>query len=680
MEKNTESFSSLSKTSWRNQLAVATALMSIIPMLTFGYFILAYLMPNIVTRENIVLVIVINLILAFAGFKITRGILRSLSQFKRYLQAVARGDLNQKLSICDGPEIESISESIDTIIKELNVKHEKQQLFSQELEKKVKERTKELQNAKEELQKKNTELGSFINNIPDMAWLKDVNSNFIAANKAFGDAVGMDPEYLVNHTCEVCFGKEKAGKFKEDDKKVMASRQQAVIEENIADAKNNTIWLETIKSPIIDVSGNVVGTVGIARDISQRKKTEEEILRSRKELSDSLVKLKEMQKQVIRHERLSALAGMAGGISHNLNNALMPIVGLGQLLLQDREMRSNEKDLVTSLQSINTAVSEARRIVGRLSKFSQFEEGLTSAEVDLNNVIKECVLILEPRWKAEMSARGKAIQVLQEFGRIPVISADVLQLRDVFIGIILNSIEAMPDGGTITISTYVDVEHIIVEISDTGTGISEDMQKQCLEPFFSTKDKHSTGMGLAIAAGIIYHYNGAIKIKSPATSLRTGEEGKGTTVSICLPVKQSDAGEQKAPVIPQAVSSGRPMKILVIDDDPRSYNIVKRCLETDKHTVEIAEAGQPGIEKFRNGNFDMVITDRAMPDMNGDMVAQEIKKMAPNVPIIMLTGFGYIMSERRDRPAGVDTVVSKPVTRDELCWVVAKMAADFDDK
>lgn len=673
MEKNTESFSSLSKTSWRNQLSVACALMSIIPMLTFGYFILAYLMPNIVTRENIVLVIAINVVLAFAGFRIMRETFRSLSQFKRYLQAVARGDLNQKLSIYGGPEIESIAESIDTIIKELNVKHEKQQLFSKELEKKVKERTKELQ-------KKNTELGSFINNIPDMAWLKDVDSNFIAANKAFGSAVGMDPEYLVNHTCEVCFGTEKAGKFKEDDKKVMASRQQAVIEESIVDAKNNMIWLETIKSPIVDVSGNVVGTVGIARDISKRKKAEEEILKSRKELSDSLVKLKDMQDQVIHHERLSALAGMAGGISHNLNNALMPIVALSQLLLQDRKMRSNEKDLVTSLQNINTAVSEARRIVGNLSKFSQFERGLTSAEVDLNNVIKESVLILEPRWKAEMSARGKVIQVLQEFGRIPVIKADALQLRDVFIGIILNSIDAMPDGGTITIRTYVDVEQIVVEISDTGTGMSEDMQKQCLEPFFSTKDKHSTGMGLAVAAGIIYHHNGTIKIQSPATSLRTGKLGKGTTVSICLPLKQSDAGEQKAPAIPQAVSPGRPMKILVIDDDPRSYNIVKRCLETDKHTVEIAEAGQPGIEKFRNGNFDMVITDRAMPDMNGDMVAQEIKKMAPNVPIIMLTGFGYIMSEKQDRPAGVDLVVSKPVTRDELCWVVAEVASEFDDK
>lgn len=128
--------------------------------------------------------------------------------------------------------------------------------------------------AEEALEKKVAELASFIDNIPDMAWLKDVDSNFIAANKAFGNAVGMNPEDLVNHTCEICFGAEAAKGFKEDDMKVMASKQQTIIEESIIDAKNNKIWLETVKSPILDVLGNVIGTVGIARDITERRKLE----------------------------------------------------------------------------------------------------------------------------------------------------------------------------------------------------------------------------------------------------------------------------------------------------------------------------------------------------------------------------------------------------------------------
>ena len=138
--------------------------------------------------------------------------------------------------------------------------------------------------AEEALQKKNTELKSFINNIPDMAWLKDANSNFIAANKAFGDAVGMDPEYLVNHTCEICFGAEAAKKFKEDDQRVMASGKQTIIEESIIDAKKNRIILETIKSPIQDISGKIIGTVGIARDVTRRKQAEEALQKAQAEL------------------------------------------------------------------------------------------------------------------------------------------------------------------------------------------------------------------------------------------------------------------------------------------------------------------------------------------------------------------------------------------------------------
>ncbi|MCD4789809.1 MAG: PAS domain S-box protein, partial [Bacteroidales bacterium] len=131
-----------------------------------------------------------------------------------------------------------------------------------------------------ELIQKNIELNSFINNIPDMAWLKDKHSNFIVTNKAFGEAVGMDPKYLISQTCEVCFGKKAANKFKKDDKKVMESRKQITIEESIKDAQGNTIFLETIKSPIYNKPGDVIGTVGIARNITERKQAEEDLKQS----------------------------------------------------------------------------------------------------------------------------------------------------------------------------------------------------------------------------------------------------------------------------------------------------------------------------------------------------------------------------------------------------------------
>jgi len=149
-------------------------------------------------------------------------------------------------------------------------------LTYKELELRIEELEKEAKKLKQtenELKRKNAELNSFLNNVPAMAWLKDTESRFIAANRAFGAAVGMNPESLINQTCEVCFGKEKAKKFREDDQKVMKSKSRVIIEEKITDSQKNEIWLETTKSPIFDKSGKVFGTVGISRDITQRKLT-----------------------------------------------------------------------------------------------------------------------------------------------------------------------------------------------------------------------------------------------------------------------------------------------------------------------------------------------------------------------------------------------------------------------
>jgi len=135
----------------------------------------------------------------------------------------------------------------------------------------------------EALKQKITELNSFINNIPDMAWLKDIDSRFIAVNKAFCETVGISSELLINQSCEVCFGKEAARKFREDDQQVISGGRQVIIEEKIIDAQNNEVWLETIKSPILSESGQAVGTVGIARNISTRKQMEETLRKREKQ-------------------------------------------------------------------------------------------------------------------------------------------------------------------------------------------------------------------------------------------------------------------------------------------------------------------------------------------------------------------------------------------------------------
>jgi len=164
--------------------------------------------------------------------------------------------------------------------------------------------------AEETLKQKNLELNSFINNIPDMAWVKDTDSRFIAVNRAFSEAVGMEPEYLINHTCEVCFGEEMAEKFRNDDLKVMESGKQEIIEEKIIDPGKKEIWLETIKSPILNESGKATGTVGVARNITRRKQAEDALQKAHDELevrvkkrTAELVKKNEQLKQEVEERK-----------------------------------------------------------------------------------------------------------------------------------------------------------------------------------------------------------------------------------------------------------------------------------------------------------------------------------------------------------------------------------------
>jgi PAS domain S-box-containing protein len=189
--------------------------------------------------------------------------------------------------------------------------------LKQKLKKLEKNGSKEKQ-AHKMLKQKITELDSFINNIPDMAWIKDANSRFVVVNRAFGESVGMDQESLIHQTCEICFGKEGAKKFREDDLKVMKGRRQKTIEEKIIDSQNNRVWLETVKSPIINHSGKAIGTVGISRNISKRKRAEEKLRKAHDDLErivkERTAELKQANEQLRKSGERYALATSAAKV------------------------------------------------------------------------------------------------------------------------------------------------------------------------------------------------------------------------------------------------------------------------------------------------------------------------------------------------------------------------------
>ena len=221
----------------------------------------------------------------------------------------------------------------------------------------------------------------------------------------------------------------------------------------------------------------------------------------------------------------------------------------------------------------------------------------------------------------------------------------------------------MPQGGVITFRTRPEGAAVVLEISDTGTGMSEDVRLRCLEPFFSTKGRLGTGLGLSMVFGIVHRHAGTIAIASAP--------GKGTTFALRLPASTAD---HAAP--PDAVpASNGSLRVLVVDDQPILCQLVCEHLQDDLHTVETALSGSEALEKFRAAPFDLVITDHVMAGMTGEQLAIAIKKLNPHVPVLLLTGYaGEATAEKPYSPA-LDLVLAKPLSRAALRQALAKVLA-----
>ena len=421
---------------------------------------------------------------------------------------------------------------------------------------------------------------------------------------------------------------------------------------------------------LFDPEGNITAVQTTLEDVTERKRIEQELREANTRLSAALAELKRTQLRVIEHERLSAIGQMASGIAHNFNNALMPILGFSDLLIENPQMLADTEDTIRMLTDIRTAAQDAAEAVRRLRDFYKPPEEDERTSVDLNGVVNTALALTQPKWKEEAAARDIAFEIRQELHPVPHVTGIESQLREVVANLILNALDAMPDGGVLTIRSSADDIWVTLEVIDTGIGMSPEIKRQCFEPFFSTKESTGTGMGLSLAYGIIRQHGGAISIDSTP--------GEGTTFAVRLPHGPSEQDAEGKTV--RKAPNVKPLRILVIDDEIWSRELLTRYLQSDGHTLELASTGGEGVDKFNEGDFDLVLTDRAMPDMSGDKVAAEIKQSDPDIPVLMLTGFGDIMRSSGEYPPGVDDVIAKPITRDELRAVIAATmgAADPD--
>jgi CheY-like chemotaxis protein len=302
-----------------------------------------------------------------------------------------------------------------------------------------------------------------------------------------------------------------------------------------------------------------------------------------------------------------------------------------------------------------SAAEDARHIVGRLREFYR-PAGSEDVRVpvDLNAIVEQAVSLTSPRWKGGSQATGVQISVVTDLREIPPIAGNAAELREILTNFIFNSVDAMAEGGTISIATRMQGEQVCISVTDTGVGMTSEERARCLEPFFTTKGDAGTGLGLAVVYGIVQRHEGNIEVVS--------DKGRGTTFLVTFPPTVIAA--KPAQEVPEEV--GEALRILVADDQEIICELIAEYLQGDGHEVTLAFDGNTAIEKFRAETFDLVLTDQSMPGLNGVQLARLVKIERPSVPVILLTGFGDEMQATGQLPDDIDLVVSKPVSHADL--------------
>jgi signal transduction histidine kinase/CheY-like chemotaxis protein len=382
-------------------------------------------------------------------------------------------------------------------------------------------------------------------------------------------------------------------------------------------------------------------------------------------LFDSLEKayqeLASTQEQLIMTEKLRALGEMAGGVAHDFNNVLGAILGRTQLLLRVVE----DPKLVKHLQQIEQMTLNGAKTIQRLQNFTRVSSSGRYESIDLIKVVEDAIEMTRPRWKDQCQKGGVAIDLRFDFKEKLSVMGNPGELAEAFSNLIMNSIDALPQGGSITINSTKHDDKAILTFQDNGVGMDEITLKRIFFPFFTTKGRQGTGMGLSVVYGIINRHRGEIDV--------TSKIGKGTTFTIILPISQETSQVTEAMPKPAQVTKAR---VLLVDDDENIRSVISDMLDLLGHQVMAAPCGEDALKLFQKHAFDLVITDLGMPGISGWDVTRACKDLKPRVPVIMISGWGNQIDEDMISQSRLDGVLAKPFEMNKIKAMLNKVLSE----
>jgi PAS domain S-box-containing protein len=447
--------------------------------------------------------------------------------------------------------------------------------------------------------------------VSDAIFVKDLQGRYVLINSVGAQAVSKSPEDVIGKDDAELFTAESVGHILEHDRQVLTSGATRNYEETITVLGTPRIFLST-KAPHRDQQGRIIGIIGIARDITERKQTEEQFQRQRDALSQS--------------EKLATMGQLLAGVAHELNNPLSVVMGQAALLRQSiRNQHQRER-----AEKIVQSAERCARIVNNFLALAR-QRPPERYPVLVNEVAQEAVELLA------YPLRVDSVDVVWELAEeVPVLWADRHQLHQVMVNLVANAHQAMREVAglrRLTVVTGVSAApgRVWMEVRDTGPGVAEGLEARIFEPFFTTKPPGvGTGLGLSLCQGIVEGHGGRIGL--------VRREGPGAVFRVELPVE--DPEETAVPVVPEVPLAVRGGRVLVVDDEPGIAGILAEVLQLDGHVVETVGDGEAALGKLALGGYELILSDIRMPELDGPSLYRELERRHPRLVhrMIFLTG------------------------------------------
>ena len=543
---------------------------------------------------------------------------------------------------------------------ELRSSQKELQQARDELENRVQERTAELTQVNEKLMTEIAERGkaqhelkqseekyrTIIENIEEGYYEVDLRGNLVFCNDPLCRMVGLTKDELIGlsyrQLCDEDTAKELNAVFS-DVYKTNTPRGSITFTIIRKDGSPRTV--EASVAIVRDMEQKATGFRGICRDVTEKKYTEELLLRS---------------------ERLKAVGELASGIAHNFNNLLQIVMG-GAQLAKTNLKAGNLEAAAARLDQLFQSARLGSETVRRLQTFARLKSDFAREGYifDLSETVRSAVEMSNVWWKSAPEKNGITIELNQSLEEGCHVFGRENELFEVVVNLVKNAVEAMPEGGSIFIATRSSDDEVRLTIQDTGVGIPPEHLKKIFEPFFTTGGLQRTGMGLASTYGIISEHCGEISVQS--------QVGKGTTFTIKLPRAREEQASQEAVAPDPAL---RNLSFLIVDDIEYVVNLLAEGLTPFSRKVLGAYSGDQALKVFRESPTDIVLCDLGMPRMSGWEVGKRIRQYCeeqglPKPFFVVLTGWGGQDEEaQKIADSGVDAVIEKPVDINRLLQMI----------